>query len=221
MAKRPVFVPNLKGFPFVQEVQIEFEWFPGFAKSQAQKSIASQHRAAAQRGLSPILEISSKSVEALGSALSAFNLLLNLAENQPMSVECAFQGSKVFENGGPYSDLYAMTSREAKTDERIRNSGKLITFRLLGEDFPTTPVMAFYDWLYLSALWQNPPLATQLSNYRAFSDIAFNPERSINCQARSAALYVALLHHAAIERALSDKNYYLSLVAGKIPLKSR
>lgn len=214
MAKRPIFVPIFNGYPFVEEVEIEFEWFPGFAKSQAQKSIASLHCAAAQRGLSPVLEISSKSVEPLGISLSAFHLMLKLSNNQRMSVECAFQGSKVFENGGPYTDLYSVPSRDAKTDARIRSSGDLIAFRFLGEDFPITPLTAFYDWLYLTALRQNPELSEQLSPYSAFSDIAFNPERSVNCQARSAALYVSLVHSADMERVVSDRDYYLGLITG-------
>lgn len=215
MAKRPVFVPHLQRFPFVEEVEIEFTWFPGFSKSQAQKSIASLHAEAAERGLSPILEISSKSTEPLGNELSAFHLMLNCAGNRRMSVECAFQGSKVFEDGGPYTDLYTVTSREARTDARLRSSGNLIAFRLLGEDFPATPVTAFYDWLYLSALRQNPALSAALFNYRAFSDIAFNPERSVNCQARSAALAVSLAHTAELDRAVADKAYYLRLMTGE------
>lgn len=215
MAKRPVFVPKFDGPPFVEEVEVEFEWFPGFSKAQAQRSIASQHAAAAQRGLSPILEISSKSPEPLGIALSAFNLMLHRPEaagTPSLSVECAFQGSKVFENGGPYIDLYSVPSREARTDDRIRDSGKIVGFRLFGEDFPTIPLTGFYDWLYITALWQNPELSARLKIYRAFSDIAFNPERSINCQARSAALYVALSHNASIECAVSDRDYYFSLI---------
>jgi hypothetical protein len=138
MARRPVFHPVLSGSPFVQEVILDFDWHPGFAKSQAQKSIASLHAAALDRGLGPVLEISSKSDTALGVALSAFNLMLRLG-NRTMSVEVAFQGSKVFEHGGAFHDLYSASSRDAKTDERIRSSGQLVGFNLLGEDWPIKP----------------------------------------------------------------------------------
>ncbi len=216
-AKRPVFVPIVTGFPFVKEVLIEFDWYPGFAKAQAQKCVVSLHRYASQNGISPVLEISSKSMQPFGVSLSAFNLMLSAKDHQQMSVECAFQGSKVFEKGGPYQDLYSVSSREAKTDTRLRNSGDVVAFRFFGESFPTRPMTAFYDWLYITALWQNPKSAEKLLTFKGFSDIAFNPKKSINCQARSAALYVALHRHGAIQCVVEDKEYYISLITGKKP----
>ena len=110
MAKRPIFTPDLSGFPYVKVVDIEFKWYPGFVKSQLQKSIVSLHESAKQQGISPILEISGKSESPLGVSLSAFNLELETPSG-PMSVECAYQGSKVFEEGGPYHELYSVSSR--------------------------------------------------------------------------------------------------------------
>ena len=144
MAKRPIFIPNFSGFPYVDTIDIEFKWHPGFAKSQLQKSIASLHAAAEKLNkISPILEISSKSTSRLGVSLSAFNLSLKASNGQRMSVECAYQGSKVFENGGPYHELYSVSSLKAKTDERLHNSGKLVAFNFCGEDFPTEPKTGF------------------------------------------------------------------------------
>ena len=101
MAKRPIFTPNFPEFPYVDAIDIEFKWHPGFAKSQMQKSIASLHAAAEKLNkISPILEISSKSTSRLGVSLSAFSLSMQTLDGQKMSVECAYQGSKVFENGG-------------------------------------------------------------------------------------------------------------------------
>ena len=57
MAKRPVFTPNLSRFPYFKAIDVEFQWFPGFAKSQLQKSINSLHQAARKQGISSILEI--------------------------------------------------------------------------------------------------------------------------------------------------------------------
>src|SRR5262245_8412243 len=76
---------------------------------------------------------------------------------------------------------------------------------------------AFYDWLYLRALFDNQETAGRLFSYKGFSDIAFNPEKSINCQARSAALFVAMSENSSIdlEKAIKDKNYYLKLVTGE------
>ena len=210
MATRPIFLPAPGRWPYVKLVDVEFKWHAGFAKAQAQKSIRSLHEAARARGHAPLLEISSKSPDQLGIDLSAFNLTLS-HRGHSMSVECAFQGSKEFEHGGPYHDLYAVSSREARQDERLRSSGKLIAFRLLDEEFPTQPVTAFYDWLYISALIQNPELARRLEKYAGFTDIAFNPERSWNCQARSAALYVSLEQMAMLDKAMTSIDDFLQV----------
>ena len=218
MAKRPIFTPNFSGFPYVDVVDIEFKWHPGFAKSQLQKSIASLHEAAEKvNKISPILEISSKSTSRLGVSLSAFNLSLKTQDGKRMSVECAYQGSKVFENGGPYHELYSGSSLEAKTDKRLHNSGRLIAFNFCGEDFPTEPKTAFYDWLYITALRQKKTdFLKELEVFQGFSDIVFNPNRSINCQARAAALFVSLSKNGLIdEQIFQDKDYYLALITGK------
>ena len=218
MAKRPIFTPNFNGFPYVDAVDIEFKWHPGFAKSQLQKSIASLHAAAEKLNkISPILEISSKSTSRLGISLSAFNLSLKTLKGETMSVECAYQGSKVFENGGPYHELYSVSSRAAKTDERLRNSGELIAFNFCGEDFPIEPKTAFYDWLYMTGLYQKKrDFVKELEVYQGFSDIVFNPNRSINCQARATALFVSLSKNGLIdEQIFRDKDHYLALITGK------
>lgn len=210
-AKRPIFIP-LTRFPYVKEIMVEFEWFSGFAISQVQKSIVDLHHTASQQGIMPILEISSKSKQSLGVSLSAFNLHLRTKNEKKISVECAFQGSKVFDKGGPYTDLYFVNSREAKTDPRIKNSGNVVAFNYMGDDFPTNPVTAFYDWLYLNALWQNPGLSSKLMEFNGFSDIAFNPKKSLNCQARSASLFVALYKCQLIESVVKDRNLYLAYI---------
>ena len=216
MAKRPIFTPNFSRFPYVKTIDIEFKWHPGFAKSQLQKTIASLHEGAEKQGITPILEISGKSMLRLGISLSAFNLPLETPNGRKMTVECAYQGSKVFENGGPYHELYSVSSRTAKTDDRLRNSGKLIAFNFCGEAFPTEPKTAFYDWLYITALYQTKTgLVKELEAFQGFSDIVFNPNRSFNCQARAAALFVSLSKNGLInEQILQDRERYLALITG-------
>jgi len=222
MAIRPIFTPEFNGFPYVETVDVEFKWYPGFAKSQMQKTIASLHEAAEKQGIAPILEISRKSESRLGVSLSAFNLPLETSNGQKMSVECAYQGSKVFENGGPYHDLYTVSSKSAKTDERLQNSGELIAFNFFGEDFPIEPKTAFYDWLYITALYQKKKdLTQQLEMFQGFSDIVFNPKRSLNCQARAAALFVSLSKNSLINKQIiEDKDSYFALMTekGALPL---
>lgn len=214
MAKRPIFLPDLGGYPYAMSEEIEFEWYPGFSLKQARRSIRSLHEAAEKRGIAPVLEISGKSEDALGALLSAFKLLLTLPDGKSMSVECAYQGSKVFENGGPYHDLYGVSSREAKTDSRLKNSGEVVAFDFMGRKFDIEPKTAFYDWLYLQALCQQESsIVEQLNRYKAFSDIAFNPSRSINCQARAAAVYVALnQREASVEDLICDWASFRDLI---------
>jgi hypothetical protein len=59
---------------------------------------------------------------------------------------------------------------------------------------PLEPQSLFYDWLYISALMQphNEALLSELLRYHAFTDIEFNPEKSVSCQANSAALLLGL-----------------------------
>lgn len=91
-----------------------------------------------------------------------------------------------------------------------------------GQDWPLQPRTAFYDWLYLRALAQNADLARQLLQYAAFTDIMFNPKKSINCQARAAALYVSLSRRNWLQEALTNRQHYLSLVrTPETPIQGR
>ncbi len=210
MAKRPIFVPTNSTTSLVDEIQILFDWEPGFSLIQKRKNISTLHRQAKQKGYYQILEISTKSESDLGIELSAFNLTLEIG-NHITTVENFFQSSKVFENGGPYTDLLDVTPKAAKQDERLQSSGKLKEFNIFGNIWKLTPKTSFYDYLYLSALNQHPRLSNNLVGFDGFSDIEFNPLKSINCQARSAAMYVSLINLSLLEKALFDTNYFLSL----------
>lgn len=216
MANRPIYMPSVDGKNFVTQIPIEFKWHAGFSVSQKQKSIRSLHTAAALRLKSEkILEISSKSESEIGQRLSAFSLRFRLSTGQECTVECAFQGSKVFSGGGPYIDLFGLNSRAAKKDERIRKSGRLTAFEFEGGTWPLDPKTSFYDWVYIRALHQDVELREAVLAYAAFSDIEFNPQKSINCQAQSVARYVALRNRDLHDRALTDKDFFISLYGNK------
>lgn len=211
MAKRPVFFPISRA-PYVDVYQSEFTWNGGFAASQKQKNIDALHKAFLARfpGRNP-LEISSKSRNPLGVSLSAFHLqkmVPSLGISVP--VECVFQGGKVFSGGGPFTDLYTVSPREAKRDPRLKERGALRAFYYEGETYPTVPRTAFYDWLYIKALLENPELSRLLMEFDAFTDIEFNPDRSLNCQARAAALFVALSRQGLLEQC-SDFGTFVKL----------
>ncbi len=92
---------------------VEFKWYTRFAKIQA-RNRAVPTLCSEQLGISSITEISSRSTDPLGISLSAFNLKITPQNGPGMSVECAFQGSKVFKHGGPFHNLYTVSSIEAK-----------------------------------------------------------------------------------------------------------
>lgn len=212
MAIRPVFVPMTDGDIGVIEKAIDFKWHPGMAKSQKQKSVSELHSAAKLFGINNILEISSKSLDELGILLSAFNLsFVTKRYNQQITVESAFQGSKVFKRGGPYKDLYLADSMTSKKDIRIKDSGQLVGFNFFNIEFPLIPRTYFYDWLYINALVNNPQLVEELYKFDGFSDIEFNPKKSINCQAHAAALFVSLSSAGALEEALSSPDLFLRI----------
>ncbi|MBQ3104096.1 MAG: hypothetical protein IJC58_07405 [Oscillospiraceae bacterium] len=201
MATRPVFLPAKRG-SYVDTYMTEFVWNKGLAASQKRKNVAALHEAFARRfPQRRILEISSKSTEAAGVALSAFNLkkyVPSLGRSIPL--ECVYHGGKVFTAGGPYTDLYTASPKEAKRDPRLRASGALKSFYFEGQTIPAVPSTAFYNWLYINALMENPELAETLLEYDGFTDIEFNPDKSINCQARSAALFLNLSRKGTLER---------------------
>ncbi|MDO5651134.1 MAG: hypothetical protein Q4G13_03220 [Moraxella sp.] len=210
MAQRPIFIPSDSNSTLVETKMIDFTYHAGFSVSQKQKNIQELHSNASNSlGLNKILEVSSKSLDELGVKLSAFNLMIQDKSELSYSVECAFQSSKVFEQG-QFKDLLYKTSREAKKDERLKTSGKLLSFNFYGNAWELNPVTAFYDWLYISAINQNKHYHKEILSYQAFTDIEFNPKKSINCQAYSLAMFVSLYNKGLLD-VLSDKQAFLAL----------
>lgn len=188
MAERPAFYVR-QGKAISR--MYSFEWFPGFSVSQKRKSIESLHRAILEAdGEARPLEVSTKSREPIGVKLSAFRLRLN-----GHTLENVFQSSKVFEKGGPYPDLLEVLPKEAKRDERLRNSGLLTGFRCQNKEFPLTPRTVFYDYLYISAVRQSlsEDEIRLISEYNYFTDIEFNPVKSVNTQAGAVSIIRLML----------------------------
>lgn len=212
MANRPIFAPMKTGSQLIIEEFVDFKWHPGMSLKQKQRSIADLHMEASRKfNLAKPLEISSKSDNSVGVALSSFNLKFTTKKGLVLSVETAFQGSKVFEGGGPFRDLFSKAPKDAKRDPRLRESGNLVRFSFFGSDWPLIPRTAFYDWLYINALNKNPDLAAQAMQFDYFTDIEFNPMKSINCQARSLAIYLSLCQRGILERATSTSAEFLKI----------
>lgn len=215
MAKRPVFTIK-NTIPFYREINTEFQYYSGFADIQRKKSVHSLHEAFLQKHPdAKILEVSRFSDSYLGQALSAFNLILDLPDGSKYPLENIFQSSKVFQNGIQYVDLLTVSPGQAKKDERLKASGPLAYFKLQDDIFPLNPKTYFYDWIYFNALMKHHELTEQIIQFDSFTDIVFNPEKSINCQARTVAIYVALYKAGILQDATFNKESFKEIVYGE------
>ena len=187
------------------------------APSQRQKSIAALHCSAKEAAIcSHPLEVSSKSMDELGVQLSAFNLSCKTEKHERnFSVESAYQSSKVFSRGGPFRDLLYGSSIAAKKDPRLKASGDLIKFLFFGSEWAIEPRTAFYDWIYLNALRKNHWAIEKLDDFDAFTDIEFNPTKSINCQAYSVALFKSLNGRGLLADALKSQDAFLKVIGNR------
>ncbi|MCD7955108.1 MAG: hypothetical protein LUG93_04995 [Lachnospiraceae bacterium] len=204
MAERPVYMVKIRK-PFYEIANMEFTWNGGFAASQKQKNIKALHAEFSKTFPGKkVLEISSKSMQEGGTALSAFflqKMVPHLGRSVP--VECAYQAGKVFKNGGPFLDLLDMQPRDARRDPRLKTNGPLIHFTFEGEIFPLVPVSIFYDYLYLNALLEHEDLAKLVLQYDGFTDIEFNPNAGKSTQAKSAAVFVSLSRMGVVDQVRS------------------
>lgn len=210
-AIRPVFYFNDW---IIVEQFIKFNWIGGLSFSQKVKNVASFHETIRHKFPNKkILEISTKSQEPLGNSLSAFNLFLDLGHNWSYPLESVYQSSKVFSNWWPYQDILLKNGKEAKQDDRLKNSWNLIGFDFRGEMWPLDVWTAFYDWLYINAVKQSKKqLIENMPNNAIFTDIEFNPGKSFACQARTCALIQFLFNNGYLNRVnLNEKTDFLSL----------
>ncbi len=214
MAIRKVYISSDDENKFIDECDVEFQWYPGFSVSQKQKSIESLHNNFKKiRPDLSVLEISTKSDNPIGVSLSAFNLMITtVKKGESFTLESAFQSSKVFELGGPYKDILKKDSKSAKRDERLRNSGKVVAFEFCNRKWDIEPKTLFYDWLYINTVYSNDKLREEIIKYDAFTDIEFNEKKSVNCQAKSAALYVNLHRKGLITDKIKEPDYYINII---------
>ena len=200
MAKRPVYyVENDR----VKKKDIEFTWIAGLYITKKRENIKSLHTAVTSKTGMRVLEISSKSEDPLGVRMSAFNLCY--AEG--ITLESYYQASKIFSNGGPFRELAYLPSREAKKDERLKNSGEIKGFRDILSDTEWTLNEPYYDYIYIEACVHSltEEDLDELLKFDAFTDIEFNPARSRNTQARAAAVLKLLYSNYGYE-ALQNLN---------------
>jgi hypothetical protein len=167
-----------------------------------------------------VLEISSKSDEELGKDMSAFNLKFQHGGVE-CTVESVYQASKVFDGGiGPFPKLYSHDSREVRNFVQEKSKGhRLIGFDFDGDRWELRPETAFYNWLYIHALLKNPELAKKVEAYDAFTDIEFNPNEGINCQAAATAFYISLCRTGRLKEAMDNRNLFVQFCPRIEPAK--
>nr|WP_317199835.1 hypothetical protein [uncultured Psychrobacter sp.] len=208
--QKPVFMPRVNSDNLVKTDMVRVERHVGFASRQKKKSINDLHQVIRKKyGFSNVLEMSSKSGNKLSFLLSPLSLQLTDEDSGGQySVENIFQASKVFERGGPFTDLLTAAPRQAKKDERLHHSGQLIGYNDFGMEWGIEPLTVFYDWLYINALKQNTQLHDEVMQYQAFTDITFNPKKSIHCAAYSLAMFVALSKRELLDKVEDAGTFY-------------
>lgn len=217
MAEKSVFISKVE-YPFFEEVHVNIDWFGGFALSQKRKCQIGLHQNfLMEYPKEKILEISSSSLMSLGAKLSAMHLSKRTLKGIT-TVESAFQSSRIYSDGikriGPFPEYRFLPGRECK--KLVKEAAKEMhsyQYELDGLTFyvPVHHISQFYDFLYLNALLEpeNEEVKNKLlqENYTAFTDLATS---SLNCQARSAAIFVGLVRASLIDE-VRDYSSYLKL----------
>nr|WP_143090048.1 hypothetical protein [Celeribacter marinus] len=175
----------------METVEVDIHWHGGFAALQKQKNILALHQKAKEMGISPVLEISTKSMQEVGKRLSAFNLKIEV-HGVMKSLESVYQSCKVFARSGQHGLLMDLDPFQAKKAVRELGQGEIIGFNFEGRDYASEPKNAFYDWLYIRAISPHEEWIKRNLNFAAYSDIEFTPHKSLNCQARAVAEFHAL-----------------------------
>ncbi len=214
MAEKSVFVSK-DVYPFFEEVHVNIDWFGGFALSQKRKCQIGLHQNfLMEYPGAKVLEISSSSLMSLGYKLSAMNLSKRTSQGLT-SVESAFQSSRIYSNGeetiGPFPEYLFLPGRECR--RLVKEAAKGMhseKYEFDGMTFyaPSYHLTQFYDFLYLNALLEpeNKEVKDALlaGEYTAFTDLA---SKALNCQARSAAIFVGLVKAGLIDEVREYSSY--------------
>lgn len=217
MAEKSVFISKT-GYPFFEEVNVNIDWFGGFALSQKRKCQIGLHQNfLMEYPDEKVLEISSASLVSLGSKLSAMNLSKR-TQRGLITVESAFQSSRIYSDGertvGLFPEYLFLPGRECKKLVKEASEGMhSYRYEFDGLTFysPAWHISQFYDYIYLNALLEpeNEEVRELLlkEGYTSFMDLA---TKSLNCQARSAAIFVGLVRAGMIDE-VRDYDSYLKL----------
>lgn len=218
MAKRPAW--TIQNDKIIQH-EFEFTWSGGFAISQKKKNVVALHQAIFDKFNKKTLEVSTKSDDLLGTKLSAFTLKFD-----GYFLENIFQSSKVYEKGGPFLDLLSVEPKESKKDLRHHANGALTHFFYNNEEWKLTPTTVFYDFIYIKSVQQTfkKEELLPLYDYDFFTDIEFNPSKSVNTQGRSVAILKYLLLNDMYDIKFTNENWidlHKKIVDTVLPIKEK
>ena len=102
MAVRKIYL-SLPEYPYVKEVSVTFPWSNGSKHQNVQAVLDTFHDVYPEV---PALEVSLASAQPEGIHAAAMKLPLHLeALGQDVPVGIVYEAAKVFETGGPYTDL--------------------------------------------------------------------------------------------------------------------
>lgn len=203
--RRVYYIENNK----VRFHNFNIQWNGGFSIGQKQKNIDNLHKCVSEYfkiSISNILEVSTKSRLELGRSLSSFNLKMKI-NGEIYPLECVYQSSKVFKNIlGEYQVLDALKMSPKSAKNRLANEdhSTLVKFKCNDQDFPLEPKHLFYDWLYINSVIEISDLIEKLEPFQYFTDIEFNPDKSLNCQARTLVLFIWLVKNNRLEEYLKN-----------------
>jgi hypothetical protein len=188
MATRPVFAPDLDlDQPrLIIEHEVDFHWVPASTPHHERENITRLHKAAGRRNLTPLLEVSAEAGEALGAQVSAANLTVEDDRGYLVPLEAAYQGSKVFTEGG-----------------------QLVGFRFAGLEWGLKSGTMFYDWLTVMAIHRRVKLRHTLLRFKGFTDLECHPGADSICHARSCALFVALTGKKLIDEVTGNQDRFI------------
>lgn len=206
------------------EKEYTFDFFGGFSLAQKQRTIDAFHEAIYNDGIDSVLEISRKSKDPIGNALSAFNLMLTI-NGQTRPIECIYQSSKVFNNNIQFKEALELQPLQAKKliQEKVENQNLILTgFNCFGVDFPLSPTTIFYDYIYVLALSQNHAVSSKVVENYCFTDVEFNHKKQFASQARSCAIFKYLHDCNLIKSSIEDfnkfKDVYLNVLKQQLTL---
>lgn len=175
MAIRPIYISTMDlENPFIKK-DVEFTWIKGNTyKQKCLRRDSLKDGISKNYDINKWLEISTKSDKDIGKKLSALNLKLKTL-NKEFTVEDAYQKAKIIKDG------------------------EITGFKFGSTYFDANPYGMYYDYIYMLALYQNKDLYEQIKDYRIFTDIEFNPNRSLNTQARAVAIFNTLYNNEYLE----------------------